>query len=296
MAPRTTGCPHWHGPARGPIGRGNRGIHSPQAQRFSCHAWPKTCSARQGTVFYRLRPSAAPVVLVVTLRAPGCPVQAIVAALRFDARPVADWWARSGRQGQAGQAALGERPRDRGPGQADASRVKNHGGIVWMALAMLGQTRLWRGGEGSEPRDMPRRRRLSARVRRGAAPRPLLCGTDGVVSYRRAMREPFRAPGPTGPGGRPRRRPGRHVLLAQVVKRYERRRVVETARRMVDGTPAPGETLRRRAQGAGGRHTADSARLNATCRARRAPLARRCRALARHTLTLRHGRDLSGTV
>jgi hypothetical protein len=43
-------------------------------------------------------------------------------------------------------------------------------------------------------------------------------------------------------------------------------------------------------------NTAYIERLNATCRERRAPLARRCRALARHTLTLEHGMSLVGTV
>ena len=81
-----------------------------------------------------------------------------------------------------------------------------------------------------------------------------------------------------------------------MVKRYERRRVVETERRIVDGTPAQGETLRRRSQGDGVINTASIERLNATCRERLAPLARRCRALARHTLTLRHGMSLIGTV
>jgi hypothetical protein len=48
----------------------------------------------------------------------------------------------------------------------------------------------------------------------------------------------------------------------------------------------------------GGRSDAstDCNRLNATFRARLVPLARRCRALARHTLTLEHGRYLIGTV
>jgi len=84
--------------------------------------------------------------------------------------------------------------------------------------------------------------------------------------------------------------------MAQVVKRYERRRVGETERRIVDGTPARVETLRRRSQGAGGLTTADIERLNATFRERWAPLARRCRALARCTLTLEHGMSLIGTV
>jgi hypothetical protein len=71
---------------------------------------------------------------------------------------------------------------------------------------------------------------------------------------------------------------------------------VETERRIVDGTPARVETLRRRSQGDGVINTAYIERLNATFRARLAPLARRCRALARHTLTLRHGMYLIGTV
>jgi len=275
---------------------GNIGIHARKAQRFLCHACHKTFSARKGTVFYRLRTSAETVVIVVTLLAHGCPLQAIVAAFGFDERTVAAWWARSGRQGQAVQEYLVEQPRDLGQVQADELRVKKQGGIVWMAMAMMVKTRLWLGGEVSEQRDMTLIRRLIERVRRCAAPRPLLVCTEGLCSYIRAIRETFRDPVHTGKGGRPRLRPWRHVFIAQVVKRYERRRVVETERRIVDGTPARAETLRRRSQGDGVINTASIERLNATFRERLAPLARRCRALARHTLTLEHGMDLVGTV
>src|SRR5438046_6737064 len=175
-------------------------------------------------------------------------------------------------------------------------RVKKRGGIVWMAVAMMVKTRLWLGGEVSEQRDMALIRRLIERVKHCAARRPLLICTDGLVSYVRAIRETFREPAYTGTGGRPRRRPWRHVLLAQVVKRDERRRVVETERRMVDGTPARVETLRRRSQGDGVLNTADIERLNATFRERLASLTRRGRALARRTLTLQHGMYLIGTV
>jgi hypothetical protein len=275
---------------------GNIGIHSQKEQRFICHACHKTFSARKGTVFYRLRTSAETVVLVVTLLAHGCPVQAIVAACGFDERTVADWWARSGRQGQAVHASLVAPPRDLGQVQADEIRVKKQGGIGWMALGMMVTTRLWLGGEVSEPRDLPLIRRLIERVRRCAAHRPLLVCTDGLVSSIRAIRETVRDPVQTGQGGRPRRRPWRHVLIAQVVQRDERRRVVETERRIVDGTPARVETLRRRSQGAGVIKTAYMERLNATFRERLAPLARRGRALARHTLTLHEGMCLVGTV
>jgi len=180
--------------------------------------------------------------------------------------------------------------------QADERRVKTQGGIVWMALAMMVTTRLWLGGEGSAQRDMTLIRRLIERVRRWAARRPLLICPDGLCSYIRAMRETFRDPVQTGKGGRPRLRPWRNICIAQVVKRYERRRVVATDRRMVEGTPARVETLRCRSQGDGVINTAYMERLHATFRARLAPLARRCRALARQTLTRHEGMFVVGTV
>jgi transposase-like protein len=219
MDPTTVFCPNLACPARGQTGQDTIPIHSQKEKRFLCTAGHKTFSATKGTVFSRLRTSAETVVIVVTLLAHGCPVQAIVAAFGVDERTVADWWARSGRQGQAIQEYVVEQPRDLGQVQADEIRVKKQGGMVWMALAMMVKTRLWLGGEVSEPRDMTLIRRLIARVRRCAARRPLLVCTDGLVSSIRAIRETFRDPVQTGKGGRPRLRPWRHVLSAQVVQR-----------------------------------------------------------------------------
>jgi transposase-like protein len=296
MDPTMVFCPNRACPARGQTGQGNLGIHSRKDKRFVCTECHKTFSATKGTTFYRLRTAAETVTLVVTLLAHGCAPQAIVAAFGFDERTVMRWMARGGGQGQAVQEHLVEQPRDLGQVQADEIRVKKQGGIVWMALAMMVQTRLWLAGEVSEQRDLPLIRRLLERVKRCAARRPLLVCTDGLVSYIRAIRETFRDPVPTGKAGRPRLRPWRNVLIAQVVKRYERRRVVETDRRIIDGTPARVETLRRRSHGDGVINTAYIERLNATFRERLAPLARRSRALARHTLTLQHGMYLIGTV
>jgi hypothetical protein len=227
MDPTTVCCPnrHWH--ARGHIGQGHIGIHARKAPRCLCHECHKTFSATPSTVFYRLRTSAETVVRVVTLLAHGCPVQAMVAALGCDERAVAAWWARSGRQGPAVHASLVAQPRDVGQGQADDLRVKNQGGMVWMALAIMVKTRVGLDGEGSAQRDLPLIRRLIERVRRCAARRPLWVCTDGVVSSIRGMWETLRDPVHTGTGGRPRR----HVLIAQVGKRSARRRVVETERR-----------------------------------------------------------------
>src|SRR6266705_1954492 len=224
--------------------------------------------------------------------------------------PCTPWWRRwdamsapspmggpaPGARGRPCRSAESNHPRDVGPGQADAIRVKKQGGIVWRALAMMVKTRVWLGGEVRAPRDRPLLRRRIERVKRCAARRPLLVCTDGVVADMRAIRETVREPAHTGQGGRPRLRPWRHGLIAQVVTRSARRRVVATARRLVDGTPARVETRRRRSPGDGVIKTASIARLHATCRARLAALTRRGRALARRTLTLPQGMDLRGTV
>lgn len=296
MDPTTVFCPNLECPARGRVDAGNIGIHSHKEKRFICTQCRKTFTTTKGTALYRLRTSAETVTLVVTLMAHGCPLQAIVIAFGVDERTVADWLRRAGVQGQAGQEHVVEEPRDLGQVHADEIRVKKQGGVVWMALAMMVSTRLWLAGEVSEHRDMTLIRRLIERVRAGALHRPLLCCPDGLCSSIRAIRETFRDPVHAGALGRPRLRPWRNICLAQVVKRSAPRRVVNVERRIVDGTPARVETLRRRSQGDGVINTAYIERLNATFRERLASLTRRGRALARCTLTLQHGMSLVGTV
>ena len=204
MDPTTLFCPNRNCPAS--VGwRGRIGIHSQKEQRCICHECHKTFSATKGTVFLpHLRTAAETVSRVVTLLAHGCPVQAIVAAFGFDERTIADWWTRSGRQGQAVHEYLVEQPRDLGQVQADELRVKKQGGIVWMALAMMVKTRLWLGGEVSEQRDMPLIRRLIERVRRCATHRPLLFCTDRLCVHPGNSRDLSRActhgHGREGPG------------------------------------------------------------------------------------------------
>src|SRR5215475_10785334 len=192
MDPTTTFCPNVACSARGQTGQGNIGIHSCKDKRFICTECHKTFSATKGTAFYRLRTSAETVSLVVTLLAHGCPLQAIVVAFGFDERTVAGWVARGGAQGQAVQQHLVEQPRDLGEVQADESRVKKQGGIVWMALAMMVSTRLWLAGEVSEHRDLSLLRRLIKRVRACAMRRTILFCTDGLCAYVRAIHETFR--------------------------------------------------------------------------------------------------------
>jgi transposase-like protein/IS1 family transposase len=292
-----TFCPNLDCPARGQTGQGNIGMHSRKDHRFICKQCRKPFTATKGTAFYRLRTPAETVSLVLTLMAHGCPLQAIVVAFGFDERTVAAWFARAGRQAQAVQEHVGEQPRDLGQVQADEIRVKQQGKISWRALAMSVGTRLWLAGEVSEQRDLGLIRRLLGRVRRCAARRPLLVCTDGFRAYPRAIRETFRDPLPTGKRGRPCLQSWKSLHIAQVVKHYVQRRVVRAERRIVAGTAAQVEKLRRRSQGGDGvLNTAYIERLNATFRERLATLTRRGRALARRTATLHAGMYLIGTV
>jgi transposase-like protein len=296
MDPATTFCPNLACPARGQTGQGNIYIHSCKDQRFMCTECHKTFSARKGTAWYRLRTSAETVSLVVTLMAHGCPLQAIVVAFGYDERTVACWLARAGVQGQAVHAHLVEPPRDLGQVQADEIRVKTPGGLVWRALALMVSTRLWLAGAVGPHRDLSRMRRLIERVRRCARYRPLLVCTNELCSYVRVIRETCREPERRGAQGRPRLRPWRHVFIAQVVTCDQQRRVVAVERRLVEGTPARVETLRRRSPGDGVINPASIERLNATFRERLAALTRRGRALARRPVTVHHGMYLIGTV
>lgn len=146
MDPQTVFCPNPECPARGQVGEGNVGIYSQKERRYRCRVCGKTFAARVGTAFYRLRTEKETVTLVipalacgasVTLLAPGCPLQAIVAAFGFDERTVADWHARGGAQGRKVHEQLVAQPRDLGQVKADELWAKlqglkamdGHGGV-----------------------------------------------------------------------------------------------------------------------------------------------------------------------
>jgi transposase-like protein len=97
MDPQTVFCHNPACPARGQVSKGNIGIHSQKEHRYICHVCGKTFSESKGTVFYRLRKNRDLVVIVVTLLAYGCPMQAIVMAFGLDERTVVSWQERSGR-------------------------------------------------------------------------------------------------------------------------------------------------------------------------------------------------------
>ena len=191
MNPQEQFCPNMSCEARGKTNENNIVIHSRDPERYKCKQCGKTFSAKVGTPFYRLHYSVDFVTCVITLIAYGCPVQAIVAAFQLDERTVMNWQERSGKHTQQVHEHLVEQPRDLGQVQADEIRVKMQGGILWMAMAIQVQTRLWLGGVLSTARDMNLMVALMQKVRHSALCRSLLFCVDGCAAYVGAIRKVF---------------------------------------------------------------------------------------------------------
>src|SRR3989442_1236641 len=290
-------CPNEACSARGQKAQGNIIIHDRKRQHYRCKACKHTFSARRGTMFEGLRKPMDLIVIVVTLLTYGCPVQAIVHAFGLDERTVADWRDRAGAHCQKVHQEIVEQGRlDLMHVQADEIRVKGCKMIAWMGLAMMVSTRLWLGGVVQLSRDRGLADRLMSQVRRCAAClRPLLVLTDGWSAYpgsiRRAFREKVK---PTAGVGRACLQVWPELHIGTVIKRTEKKRVVEITRRMASGLLAQAEQLLMQSQGGSVLNTAFIERLNATFRERLASLTRKSRHAARRLQALETGMYLIG--
>src|SRR5437868_4358307 len=124
MNPSLQFCPNGTCSARGQRGQGNIRIHDRQRQRYRCRTCGHTFSARRGTMMEGLRKPSELIVIVVTLLAYGCPIQAIVQAFDLDERTIASWRDRAGKQCQRVHQAIVEQSRlDVDHVQADEMRV-----------------------------------------------------------------------------------------------------------------------------------------------------------------------------
>jgi transposase-like protein len=296
MDPRKQFCPNMTCPARGKTGENNIVIHSRKEARYQCQICRKTFAATTGTPFYRLHHSAEMMVIVVTLIAHGCPLQAIVAAFHLDERTVMDWQERAGRHCQRVHEQLVQQPRDLEHVQADEIRVKGQGKVIWLAMAIMVNTRLWLGGVIARKRDEHLILALVQIIRQCALARPLLICVDGFIAYVQVIQKVFRSPLPSGKRGRPWLISWPDIHIGQVIKRYQGKRVVDVTRRMGQGCLEAALALLEQSRGGTKLNTAFIERLNATFRSRLAVLVRRSRALIRNPETLEPLMYLMGSV
>jgi transposase-like protein len=283
-------------PARGKIGENNIVVHSRKEARYKCKICGKTFAATTSTPFYRLHHPAELMIIVATLIAHGCPLQAIVVAFHLDERTVMDWQARAGQHCKRVHEHLVQQPRDLEHVQADEIRVKGQGQVIWLAMAIMVSTRLWLGGVIARRRDENLILALVQIIRQCALARPLLICVDGFIAYVQAVQRVFRSPLPNGKRGRPWLIPWPDIHIGQVVKHYQGKRVVDITRRMAQGCLEMARVLLAKSGGGIKLNTAFIERLNATFRSRLAVLVRRSRALIRNPETLEPLMYLMGCV
>jgi len=244
-----------------------------------------------------LRKPTELIVVVMTLVAYGCPIQAIVHAFGLDERTVASWRDRAGRHcHQVHQALVLQGQLDAHHIQVDEIRVKGRRLIAWMGLALMVSTRLWLGGVVSVHRDRRLADRLLSQVRACCRPlKAILVCTDGWAAYpgsiRRAFREKVKR---TAGRGRACLQVWPQLCIATVIKRTEKKRVVEVLRKMTLGTLQQANALLQASLGGTVLNTAFIERFNGTMRERLAALTRKCRHAAHRLEALENGMYLIG--
>jgi transposase-like protein/IS1 family transposase len=290
-------CPNSACSARGKLGEGTIRIHSRTPDRYRCRVCKSTCSTRRGTMLEGLRRPTELIVMVVTLLAYGCPIQAIVHAYGLDERTVADWQKRAGKHCQQVHQAIVERGKvETSHVQADEIRAKGRKMIAWMGMAIDATSRLWMAGVVSTRRDRELADRLLQQVR-ACCPsrRSLLVCTDGWAAYPKSIMRAFRDKVKKTAGrGRACLEVWPDLCIATVIKRTEKKRVVEVTRKVTVGTLENAQKLLNMTVGCKQFNTSLIERFNGTMRERLASLTRKCRHAAQRLDALRAGMYLIG--
>lgn len=157
-------------------------------------------------------------------------------------------------------------------------------------------TRLWLGGVVSLRRDTALADRVMAKVRACSQTTcALLVCTDGWAAYPKSICRAFRDKVKETAGrGRCCLQVWSQLYIATVIKRAEKKRVVEVTRKMTRGTLEQATRLLKASRGGSTLNTAFIERLNGTMRERLAALTRKCRHAARRVEALETGMYLIG--
>lgn len=260
-------------------------IHSKKERRFKCCACDRTFAESRGTILFNRRYPNWVILLVLSLLASGCPVQAIVFAFKINEQTVANWQLAAGQhaeQVQAEKVCSGQLEGEQI--QSDEMWVKTQFGPMWMATSMAVFSRLFLWGAISIERKQNLMEKVVAKVklslRRGT---PLLWVTDGFGGWERAIRKHLRTPLYTGKPGRPRLLVWSELHMVQVVKRRSQRCFTGIERRLRIGNWSTAHRLVAKTQTEPGVfNTAYIERLNATFRTWIPALTRRSRTPSRY--------------
>lgn len=274
-------------------------IHSQKDRRLRCAVCKRTFVETEGSPLFRLHYPHWLVIVVVTLLANGCPVQAIVLAFGLDERTVSEWHARVGRHAQRVQAEVVCQGRiDMGQVQGDELCVKTQHGRVWIATAICVFSRLFIWGEVDTERNTALVRRVVERVFTAAnRSGPILWATDGFGGWAQAVRKVFRNPVHTGRRGRPRLELWPELSFVQVVKHKAGKRLISISHRLVIGSwNAAQQVLYCSQTQLGVFNTAYVERLNASLRTWLPALTRRSRTPARSLAHLQAALFWTGCV
>src|SRR5436309_592991 len=168
--------------------------------------------------------------------------------------------------------------------------------VAWMGMALEATSRLWMAGVVSIHRDRDLADRLLHQVRACCQRvQALLVCTDGWNAYPRSILRVFRekVKKQAGPG-RARLEVWPQLCIATVIKRTEKKRVVEVTRKLTWGTLEKAQRLLTMTVGCKEFNTSLIERFNGTMRERLASLTRTCRHAAHRLETLETGMYLIG--
>ena len=168
--------------------------------------------------------------------------------------------------------------------------------IVWMGLSLMVSTRLWLGGVVSLTRDKTLADRMMQQVRACCqAMCAILVCTDGWAAYPNSIKRAFREKVKRTVGrGRACLEVWPDLCIATVIKRAEKKRVVEVTRKLTWGMLTHAQQLLKMTIGCHEFNTSLIERFNGTMRERLAALTRKCRHGARRLEALETGMYLIG--